>query len=288
MAAGLILLASVCVASSTLLAKGLGVGALGVWDLGAPMHPLQISHGRFLFALLIVLVVSGAVRLRPVAPNWRIHLTRSVCGWLGVTLMFAAVSFIPMADATAISFLNPLFCMILAIPLLHERVGRWRWSAAVIALTGAAILLRPTPASFQPAALLALGAAVLFGLELVLIKVLSGRERPLQILLLNNTLGFCIASIAVMFVWAPPNPAQWVALAGVGLSMIAAQACYVNAMARADASFVAPFSYATLVSAAVLDAKVFGTTPDIVSYIGIAIILTGALLLAWREGRVKS
>ena len=68
--------------------------------------------------------------------------------------------------------------------------------------------------------------------------------------------------------------------------MACAQAAYVNAMARADASFVAPFSYATLIFAALYDALVFGTRPDAVSWLGALVILSGAGLLAWRETRL--
>ena len=65
-------------------------------------------------------------------PHWRLHIARTSFGWAGVTLMFASVAYIPLADATAISFLNPVFGMMLAIPLLGEKVGRVRWSAAVL------------------------------------------------------------------------------------------------------------------------------------------------------------
>ncbi|MEL7259527.1 MAG: DMT family transporter, partial [Pseudomonadota bacterium] len=187
----------------------------------------------------------------------------------------------------AISFLNPVFGMMLAIPLLGERVGPVRWSAAVIALVGAVILTRPGSGVIEMGALLALAAAMLLGAELIAIKRLSGREAPVQILLVNNVFGLCIATLAVLFVWATPTAAQWTALLALGVLMAAAQACFVNAMARADASFVAPFFYAALVFAAAYDAAVFGVSPDMVSVIGAAVILAGAGLLGWREALVK-
>jgi drug/metabolite transporter (DMT)-like permease len=197
--------------------------------------------------------------------------------------MFAAAAAIPLADATAISFLNPIFGMILAIPLLGERVGKWRWLAAVIAFAGALILIRPGEGGIDTGALLALGAALALGLELIFIKRLSGRERPLQILLVNNTIGLVIATVAVIWVWQPPTPAQWAGMAAIGTVMAAAQFCFVSAMARADASFVTPFSYLTLVFAALYDAALFGTLPTPLSLLGAATIIAGAALLAWRE-----
>lgn len=282
LAVAFMLTATLFVAATTLLAK-----ALGTDTLGPPLNPLQISHGRFLFAWIAIAGAVAVIRPRFSRPHWPLHIGRTVFGWGGVSLMFAALAFIPISDATAISFLNPVFGMVLAIPLLGERVGPWRWLAAAIALIGTLILLRPTPGSFQPAALLALAAALFMGLELILLKRLSGREGPLQILFLNNSLGLALASLAVLFVWLPPTPAQWAALAGLGLLMALAQACYVNAMARADASFVTPFSFLTLVFAALFDAVVFRALPDLISVTGSAIIISGAALLAWREASLR-
>jgi drug/metabolite transporter (DMT)-like permease len=199
--------------------------------------------------------------------------------------MFAAATFMPLSDATAISFTNPAFTLLLAIPLLGERVGPWRWGATGISLVEALILLRPTVASFQPAALIALAAALAMGIEMIFIKRLAGRERPHQILLVNNAIGLAIASLAVLPVWQMPNATQWAALAGIGVLMATAQSLFINAMARAEASFVAPFFYATLVFASLYDAMAFGVVPDVVSITGAGVILGGAGILAWREGR---
>ena len=281
-AAGLVILATAFIAATTLMAKSLGTDTFG-----QPLHALQISHGRFLFAFITLSSIATIVRPKLSKPNWGLHAARTSFGWAGVTLMFAAVAYVPLADATAISFLNPVFAMMLAIPLLGEQVGRVRWSAAVLALIGALILLRPTPDSFQPSALLALGAAMLMGMELIFMKKLTGRENPFQILLLNNMLGLCIASLAVLPVWQMPTAPQWGVLAGLGVCMAMAQACFINGVARADASFVAPFSYATLIFAAFYDAVFFGVRPDLITYLGAAIILTGAIWLALREARLK-
>jgi len=281
LAAALILAATAFIAGTTLLAK-----LLGTDTLGPALHPLQISQGRFLFAFSAFGLIVLTLRPGFTRPHWGLHAGRTAFGWIGVTLMFASVSYIPLSDATAIAFLNPVFAMILAIPLLGEKIGPVRWSAATIALIGALILLRPSPESFRPAALLALGAAAVMGMELIFIKKLSGREPVLQILFFNNMIGMAIATSAVLPVWQPPTPAQWLALVGLGLVMACAQTAFVNGMARADASFVAPISYATLIFATIYDFALFNAVPDTISVLGAGIILGGALLLALREGRM--
>lgn len=278
----LMLAASALVAATTLLAKALGTDALG-----PPLHALQVSHGRFLFALLAVSTFAAITRPRLTRPDLRLHVIRSSFGWGGVTLMFAAAAFIPLSDATAISFLNPVFGMVLAVLFLGEKVGPVRWGAAITGLVGAAILTRPGSEALQLGALLALGSAILLGAEVIAIKLLSGREGPVQILLINNAIGLCLATCAVSFVWQSPNTAQWVALVALGFIMAAAQTCFVNAVSRAEASFVTPFFYATLVFAALYDGFVFGVIPDWISVLGAGIIITGAAVLAWRERGIK-
>lgn len=281
-AVALMMTATAFIAGTTLFAKALGSDALG-----PPLHPLQISHGRFIFAFVAISTMVAALRPTFTRPHWGLHFARTLFGWGGVTLMFASVAFIPLADATAIVFLNPVFGMILAIPLLGEKVGPIRWAAAAIAFAGAMLLLRPTPESFQVASLLALASAMIMGVEVVLIKKLSGREGPFQVLLVNNFLGVIIASIAVFSVWQMPTGAQWALLIVLGVCMALAQACFVNAMARADASFVAPFSYGTLIFATLYDIAFYDQIPDAITLTGAGIILSGGVLLAWREARQR-
>lgn len=280
LAASLIGVATTFIAATTLFAK-----ALGTDQFGPVMHPVQIVFGRFLFAFLCFSLAVALFRPQLQRPHLGLHVTRTLGGWAGLVLMFASVAYIPLADATAISFLNPVFGMIFAIPLLGEKVGKWRWLAAGIALIGALILLRPTPDSFQPAALLALGAAVILGFELNIIKKLTQREGPFSILFVNNAIGLCLGGLAVLWVWTPPTLTQWGLMAAIGCAMAVAQTCFVNAMARADASFVAPFSYGTLIFAAFYDVIFYDVVPDHVTMLGACIIIAGALLLAWREGR---
>ncbi|MEJ1998634.1 MAG: DMT family transporter [Maritimibacter sp.] len=279
-AAGFILAATAFIAGTTLLAKMAGAGPDG-------LNAVMIVEGRFIFALLGFSLAAAILRPRFTRPDLRLHLARTSFGWGGVTLMFAAVQLIPLSDATAITFLNPVFAMFLAILVLGEKVGPWRWGAAVLAFVGALVLIRPGPGTFEPGALVALLAAAVMGTEITFLKILSGREPPMQILLLYNALGLVIATVAALFVWQWPSPTQWLILAGIGLLMATAQSLYIQAMRRADASFVMPFSYATLIFAALYDFAVFDVLPDALSFIGAGIILTGGLVLAWREGRQK-
>lgn len=277
-AAFLIVLATIFIAGTMVLAKSLGQD----W-LGESLHPLQISAGRFSFAWMALVIVFIVKKPIIKSPNLKLHTIRSLLGWSGVTLMFASASMIPLSDATAISFLNPVFAMLLALFFLKEKIGKYRWIAAFLAITGAFVLLRPSSNTIQIAGLLALFAAIFMGAELILMKIITRNESSFQILIINNSIGFTVSACAAYFVWQDPTNLQWFALISIGLLMICAQACYINAIAIADASYVAPFSYMTLIFVTLYDFILFNQIPDHISLIGIFLILIGAILLAWRE-----
>lgn len=283
LALGAMLGASALVAASSLIAKMLGLNTAG-----PALHPLQVSAGRFCFALLALAIVSMRWRTTLAGVPWRLHAARSLCGWLGVTCLFAAAARMPLADATAISFLSPLVAVVLAAVLLRERVGARRWFAILVAAAGALVLTRPGTEAFRPAAFIALGAALMMGLEATLIKRLSDSEPPLRILLINNTLGALVASIAALFVWRWPEPGQWLLLAGIGLTMVGAQSLFIQAMRHSDASYVIPAFYAALIFAALYDYWLFSVVPEPLAIAGAALIVVGVLALTFasRSGRV--
>lgn len=274
------LIATGFIAGSTMTAKILGTG-------DTPLHPFQISAGRFFFAFCALLIASVFLRPKFQRPNIPLHIGRSLFGWLGVTGMFAAASKIPLADATAISFLNPVIAMILAIPLLGEKVGPIRWSAAGFAFLGVLLLIKPGSSAFHPAALLALGAACFMGIEITIIKKLTNTDRPLQILLINNAIGALISCSVAVFFWITPSLIQLGLMAAVGVLMVTAQSFFIQSMRSGEASLMVPFSYATLLFAGMYDLILFNVIPDKLSLLGAAIILGSGIVLAVREGRAR-
>lgn len=271
--------ASALIAATSIFAKALGT------DLGgaAGLHPFQVSAGRFVFAFLTLsafLTVSPKHRPTLKGARWTWHLLRSVCGWLGVTAMFAAVARMPVAEATAISFLSPLVTMALAVTMLGEHLGLRKIVAALLALAGASLILKPGTAAFQAAGLFALAAAGFMGLEAIFIKRLSDTEPALRVLLINNAMGAAISSVAASFFWTSPQGLQWPLMAGLGAVMVSAQAMFIQAMKRGDASAVIPAFYSVLVFATLYDFWLFGVMPDWLAIAGGGLILSGALLLS--------
>ena len=272
-------IASAFIAFTTVMAKGLAGG----FETETTLHPLQVGFGRFFFAAMLWTAIWYGTRQQFEKVHLPLHGMRVVLGYLTSTSIFWAASLMVLADATAISFLSPVVTLFLAWLFLRERVGWMRILAVGVMVTGAMILLRPGTSAFQPAALIALFAALTGGAESIAIKMLTNRERALQILFINNLIGVVIATAIASFVWVWPTPFQWAALASVGFGMAGAQITFTWAMRQVEASVIMPFIYTSLLFAALMDFWLFGDFPDVWAGVGAVVIVSGGILLAWRE-----
>jgi len=274
----LAVLASFFFASSTFLSKLLGSG-----EWGDPLNPLQIAHARFAFGLMTALALAVFVDLRLTRPNLKLHVLRSACGWTGIAILFTGVLYIPASDAVALTFLNPIFAMVFAVKILMERIDKQRWWAAAIALFGGILLIRPEANGLNPIALLCIFGAIIIGVEIVVIKLLTLREGVFQILVINNAIAVLLASIPLMFVFMMPTASQWLALTVVGVTMVIGQLLFLLAMKAVDASLVSPFIYSTLMFVGTLDYFILDVQPDAISLFGGALIIASGSYIALRE-----
>ena len=247
------------------------------------IHPLQIVYARFFFALIIISLIVFFKRPQFKRPNLHLHITRSACGWTGVAILFSGVIFIPASDAVAITFLNPVFAMLLAIFVLKERLKINRWIATFFSLLGMLVLLRPT-LDFESNlfAYLCLAGAFIMGVEILLIKVLSEREPFLQILFINNLIATLIGIVPMIFFFKIPNLFQLIELISIGAAMVLGQFFFLNAMKGTETTFIAPFFYSTLVFVMILDLVFFGVIPDIISLIGASLIIIGGMFISLK------
>ena len=272
--------ASLLIAGTTILAK-----ILGTTTLGPPINPMQISNARFFFAFILISIFFMTTKSKIIKPNYKVHLGRSVCGWIGISILFGASSIIPVTDATAIIFTNPIFTMLLAIVLLGEKVKPIKWIAVIITFWGALILIRPENniINHQFIIIILIIGAFVLGLESVFIKMLTLKENPKQILLINNSIGLLISSIPICFIWTTPTTLQILAMLGIGSLMLCAQACFIQALRRSKAHFAVPYFYSTLIFVAIYDFFIFNITPDDISFIGASLIIIGGISIYISE-----
>jgi drug/metabolite transporter (DMT)-like permease len=206
---------------------------------------------------------------------------------LGATVcFFGALRYLPLAEGSAITFLAPIFVVVLSGPLLGERPNLARWVASIAGFIGILILVRPGSAVFHPAALLLVVAALCNALYFLLTRKLvdDSVHTTLFYSALVGTVGLSLALPWELGTGAPTlkDGVLFVLLglfAGLGHWLI------INAFQLAPASLLTPFAYLQMLWATSYGFAIFGQLPDRWSALGMTVIVASGLLLALQERR---
>src|SRR5690606_25696847 len=190
-----------------MLATGLSFVVVtgAVRHVGTDLPAAQSAFIRFLFGLVFLMPSLVPVLRRGLpAGAWPLVLGRGGLHVVAVTLWFFAMARIPVAEVTAIGYLNPIVVTVGAALLFGETLAARRIAAIAIALLGALVVLRPGLREVTPGHLAQLGAAVSFGLSYLIAKRLSA-DLPAGALvaLLSLTVTVGLAPLALS-AWVPP------------------------------------------------------------------------------------
>lgn len=244
----------------------------------------QVTWARFFFHALFVLAIMGsslpgAIRARR---PW-MQLLRSALLLTTTVLFFIGIRDIPLATASTIMFLSPIFITILSVPLLGETVGMRRVAGVAIGFLGALIIVRPgfAPISLGIACLIA--AALTNALYQITTRLIRHHDEPITTLFYTAAVGAALLTVAAPFEWRNPAPADWALLVGIGIAGGLGHLCLIRALRLAPASAVAPFSYTGLVWAALFGFAVFGEVPGAWTLAGAALIIGSGLYIFHRE-----
>ena len=263
----------------------LGISDVTSKYLSATLPSIEIAWIRFLvFALIMVpamLPGSPLFALRTKLPG--LQVMRGVA-LLSASLFFiSGLRFLPIAEASATSFVSPLIVTALSIFFLGESVGVRRWLATAVGLVGVLIVLRPGSSAFHPAAFFPLVSALSWAFTLVMTRMISGREPVVTTMTYSSIVGLGILSALVPLVWVAPTWHDVLFGVFVGIASTLGQWIVVLAFRYANASVLAPFSYAQLLWVSILGLVIFGEVPDIWTVIGAAFIVASGLYTLHRE-----
>lgn len=208
---------------------------------------------------------------------------------LGVSLLLiTGLRFIPLAEATAVIFLAPVFVTLLSALLLREPVSKAQWLAIGFGLTGVVLIVRPGGALFDWPVLLPLAAAVCFALYQLLTRMLAGKDHPVTSNFYSGLTGtLLLAPIGVMQLdqlQQMPVPALSMLL-GLGALAMVAHMLLTLAFRYASAAVLAPFTYAQISSACVVGWLVFGQLPDHWALLGVIVIISSGMWSGWQQMR---
>ena len=249
----------------------------------------QVIWARFAGQALIVAILLGPRKIIPTLnSNFpRLHLLRSAFQLGATALFFASLGYIGLAEATALTDINPILITLGAAVFLGERLGPRRILGVVVAMIGALIVVRPGMGVFSAAALLPLGCAVCYAGASLLTRKLGQHEGPWTSLLHAAVFGTVITGLAMPFVWQPINGADVVLFAALGILGTAAQMCVIRSFSMAEASAVAPFAYIGIVFATIWGIVLYDEYPDQYTILGALVIVAAGLYVWHRETNAR-
>jgi drug/metabolite transporter (DMT)-like permease len=256
----------------------------------------QMVFFRSAFAILPVVVIYAirgelgtAVRTgRPFGQLGRGML--SVCGMF---TNFSALTRLPLADATAISFASPLITVALAAIVLKERVRIYRWSAVLVGFAGVIVMLIPHFDMNAYAGVAGTAAAVgsIFAITsafcnagtVIQTRRLTQTETTSSIVFYFSLVCAIAGALTLPFAWHSPTGSELAGLIALGILGGLAHIFLTESYRYAAASVVAPFDYTSMLWALLLGYWVFGELPETLVYWGAAIVAAAGLFVIWRE-----
>lgn len=239
-----------------------------------------------LMTLPFALKAEGARAFRPAQPLRQ--LARAVLLFGATFLFFQALKYLPIADALAIFFVNPLVIVILSALALREKVGPRRWAAVAVGFAGTLIIIRPGFAEVNPGTLYALGSGVALGSYLVMTRAMAGVADAMVLNFQTSVIGAALMTLALPFLWLHPTPVQWSMLAGLGVIATLGHVLITKAYEHAEASLLAPLAFTEIIMATILGWWFFGDLPDRWTVLGVLILIGSAIYISIRERQAKA
>ena len=254
--------------------------------VSADIHPFEIAFFRALFGLILMApwflrLGVASVRSRRVG----MHVCRALFMLGAAMAWFTAISLMPIAEVTALTFTTPLFASLGAALFLAEKVGLRRAVAIGVGFAGAMIILRPDVEALTMPAMAALASAVFGAVGMLIVKSLSRSESPATIVIYVGLLLTPLSLVPALFVWTTPSLEALAWLAALGLVANLGHMPFARAMASADATAILPFDFLKLFFSATMGYLLFAEVPDVWTWIGATVIFGAVLYTARRESK---
>lgn len=252
------------------------------------MHSFEITFFRNLFGLVAILPLAlraGIGNLKSRQPG--LQLLRSAFGLVAMFTWFYALSVVPIAQATALSFTSVIFGSIGAALLLGERMRLRRWSAVLAGFAGTLVILRPGFGDVDPAALIVVLSSVCWAGALLTVKRLSATDSVVCIVTWNSILLTVLSLPVAIPVWVTPSTGQLLWLSLIGLLATLGHLAMTGAFKASDATVVFPVDYTRLLWATIIGYLAFGEIPDIWTWIGGTIIFASTTYISYREATLR-
>jgi drug/metabolite transporter (DMT)-like permease len=263
--------------------------AVSVRMLAGKLTVMEILALRAALGLVVMSAIAAAradLRKTILSRKMPLHIFRNTIH-LGAQYLWAmSLLLLPFATVFSLEFTAPAWTLLLAWLVLGEHMTPSRVGAVVLGLLGVLVIVRPGLATFQPAALLVLGAALGFATTQITTKKLTRTDPTFAIIFWMNAIQLPLAWLASDPLFpARLGTADLPAVLAIGTTGLASHYCLTNAFRAGDASMVMPLDFMRIPLIAVIGWWLYGETLDPLVFLGAGMIIAGILWNLRSEAR---
>jgi drug/metabolite transporter (DMT)-like permease len=269
----------------------LSIMSLMVKWVGQRLPMFEIVAGRSFLMLLLAYLHLQWIGRDPWGNDRPRLLLRGVLGFCALSCFYYGITHLPLADATMLQYLNPIFTAIIAAIFLGESIRPIEIGGMVASLVGVALIQQPPflfggEARLEPfPVVVALGGALFSASAYVTIRSLRETEHPIVIIFFFSLVA---APASLPLAWPSalmPQGIEWLLLLGIGAVTYVAQICLTRGLQLEKAGRAAAVTYLQIVFAFGWDMLVFDQFPTPLSLAGGVLIVGSALTITWMRAR---
>ncbi len=253
------------------------------------LHILEVVFFRNLLAFFVMLPIlksTGLVAIK--MNNTKLFFVRGFFGAIGMLAGFTCLTLIPLAQATAISFAQPIFITIGATIFLGEIIKVRRIVAIVIGFIGMLIIVQPGVNSFSFGIMLAIIAALAHSLNALIVKKLTLTDSPQAIVMWMVIILIPITFVPAVTVWQWPSFETWLYLWGIAIVGSLAHFLWTKSCSMADITSLQPIEFIKLPIIALLGWIIFSEIPGTWTWVGGLIIFISTIYISHREAKATN
>ena len=253
------------------------------------LHVLEVVFFRNLLAFIVMLPLLRSTGLAAIKMNnTRLFFMRGFVGAIGMIAGFTCLTLIPLAQATAISFSQPLFITIGATLFLGEIIKARRIAAIIVGVIGMLIIVQPGFNSFSFGIMLAIISALALSVNALIVKKLTITDSPQAIIMWMVIMLIPITFIPAITVWQWPSFETWLYLWGIAILGTLAHFSWTKSYAMAEITSLEPIGFIKLPIIALLGWMIFAEIPGTWTWVGGLIIFMSTIYISQREAKAAN
>jgi len=243
---------------------------------------------QYVAAFSLSLLLSAKDRFRNMrSDKLPLEILRGASGVISFLCFAAAMSEIPMVDASLLQNTAPIFIPIIGLVWLKDVVEKRIWLGIVIGFIGIVLIIKPDSSVFKPGDLIGLASGVLLAISYVAMRIIT-RSDGFKTILFYFSLTAMILSLPLGIIyWSNPPIEGWLYSLAGGVLLVAYLNMQQYSYRHTEASKLSPFNYFVVIYIGLMDWWLFGHVPDLLTIIGIAIVSIGGIIAILHHEKDK-